>query len=88
MPSLTLVEVIERITSLYFGSCGSVVGRCIAHETSSSDRLVIGLSTALVMYMRDALLLGAATPIYAILDSQLGSHISAHFYYLIVFIPQ
>jgi len=69
MPSLALVEAIERLPSLYYESCGSIAGPCTALETSSFFRLVTRPSTVLVKYLHATLLLGVATPMLVTLDS-------------------
>ena len=69
MPSLSLVEVIERLPSLWSRSCGSNVGSCVAMETSSSFRLVTRPLATPITYFHVALLLGATTPTLVTLDS-------------------
>jgi hypothetical protein len=69
MPSLALVEVIERLPSLWSGSCGSVVGPCVSLETSSFSRLVTRPLVSPVTYLHVASFLGATTPILVTMDS-------------------
>jgi hypothetical protein len=69
MPSLALVEVVERLPSLWSRSCGSVAGPCVAMETSSFFQLVTRPLPVLVSYLCVAFLLGSATPIVGTLDS-------------------
>jgi hypothetical protein len=69
MPSLALVEAVERLPSLYSESCGSIAGPCATMETSSLFRLVIRPSTALVTYLHASLLLGATTPMIETMGS-------------------
>jgi hypothetical protein len=61
MPSLALVEFIERLPSLWSRSCGSVAGSCVVLETFSFFQLVLRTSTTPVVCLRASLLLGAAT---------------------------
>jgi hypothetical protein len=88
MPYLTQVEVIELLPLPCSGSYGFATGQCTACETASFSLWVIGPLATPVDFRLHASLSGAANPIYAILDSLLGSHIFAHFCYLTVFIPQ
>jgi hypothetical protein len=88
MPYPAQVEVVELLPLPCSGSYGSVAGWCTARETASFSLRVIGPSAASVAFRHHASPPGAATPIYSILDSRLGSHISTHFCYLTVCIPQ
>jgi hypothetical protein len=88
MPFRALVDVIERLPLPCSEACESFVGLCIALETSSFSLWVTGPSSAPIDFWRRTSPLGAATPIYAILGSRLGSHRSAHFCYLTICIPQ
>jgi hypothetical protein len=69
MSSLALVEVIERLPSLYFESCASVVGPCVVIKTSSFFQLVLRPLVVPVTYRCAAFLLGAATPMPVTMDS-------------------
>jgi hypothetical protein len=69
MPSLALVEVIKRLPSLYFESCGSVARPCIFLETSSFFQLVLRPSVVPIACLCAAFLLGAATPMPVTMDS-------------------
>jgi hypothetical protein len=88
MPYPTKVEVVELLPLPCFGLYGSVVVLCAARKTVSFSLWVIGPSTAPVDFWLHASPPGAATPICAIQDSRLGSHVSMHLCYLIVCIPQ
>jgi hypothetical protein len=88
MPFLALVAVIKRLPLLYSEACESVVGFCVALETSSFSLQVTRPSAAPISFQHRASPLRVVTPIDAILGSRLGSRRSAHFCYLTIFIPQ
>ena len=69
MSFLALVEVVERLPSLWFGLCGSVAGLCATLETSSFFQLVLRSSDAPFTYLHVAFLLGGVTPMPATLGS-------------------
>jgi hypothetical protein len=87
MPYPAKVEVVELLPLPCFGLYGSSVVLCTARETISFSLWVIGPSATLVAFWLHASPPGAVTPICTIRDSWLGSHVSVHFFYLIVFIP-
>jgi hypothetical protein len=69
MPSLAPFEVVKRLPSLCSRSFGSIVGPCVALETSSFSLLVARPLSVLVTYLHVASLLGVATPMLVTLDS-------------------
>jgi hypothetical protein len=87
MPYPAKVEVVELLPLPFYGLYGYVVVLCTACETVSFSLWVIGPSATPVVFWLHASPPGVATPICAIQDSQLGSHVSTHFCYLIVCIP-
>jgi hypothetical protein len=62
--------------------------RCVARGIASFSLWLIGPSTAFEVYLHAASPPGAVTPVYAISGSRSGSHVSAHFWYLVVCILQ
>jgi hypothetical protein len=88
MPYPAKVEVAKLLPLSCSGLYGYVVVLCAAHETILFSLWVIGPSDALVAFRLHASPPRVATPICAIRDSRLSSHVSAHFCYLIVCIPQ
>ena len=88
MPYPTKFEVAKLLPLSCSGIYGSATVLCIARETILFSLWVIGPSTAPVDFWLHASPPGVVTLICAIQDSRLGSHVSAHFCYLIVCIPQ
>ena len=82
MPSLALVEVVEILPSLWFRSCGSVVGSCATLETSSFFQLVFSPSAAPVACLPATLLPWYVNPMPITQDSQWVFHMFEHFGYL------
>jgi hypothetical protein len=78
MPFLALVAVVERLPLLYSEACESIIGLCVALETSSFSLRVIGPSAVPIDFQRRTSPLGAVTLIDAILGSRLGSRRSTH----------
>jgi hypothetical protein len=68
MPSLTLVEVVEILPSLWSVLYGFVVRPRVSLETSSFFQLVLRPSIAPVVYLRAALFPEATTPTPVTLD--------------------
>jgi hypothetical protein len=81
MPFLGWVEVIGRLPSLYSEACESAIGLSVALEASSFSLQVTRPSVAPIDFHLRTSPLGAATPIYAIMGSRLGSLRSVHFCY-------
>jgi hypothetical protein len=69
MLSLGVVEVIERLPSLYFAACVPIVGRCIVLEIASFFQFGSRPSVVPVAYLHVALLLGVVLLMSAILGS-------------------
>jgi hypothetical protein len=69
MISLGVVEVIERLPSLYFAACVPVVGWCVVLEIASFFQLGSRPSTVPVAYLHVSLLLGVVPLMYAIMGS-------------------
>jgi hypothetical protein len=69
MISLGVVEVIERLPSLYFASCVPIVGRCVVLEIASFFLLGSRPSAVPVAYLHVTLLLGTVLLMSVILGS-------------------
>jgi hypothetical protein len=88
MPYPTKVEFVELLPLNFSGLYDYAIVLCVARETISFSLWVIGPSTAPVAFRLQASPPRDVTPICVVQDSQLGSHVSAHFCHLIAFIPQ
>jgi hypothetical protein len=69
MLSLRVVEVIERLPSLYFVACVPIVGWCVVLEIASFFQLGSRPLVAPVAYLHVALLLGAMLLMSGIMGS-------------------